>query len=84
MLGRRTDLPCDRIEHRDDEERIPARLRYECAGEGIVRLQAVQRASEHGDRGRPERFGRIAAASGVGDQLCDEDGIAALSPPAAA
>ena len=47
--------------------------------EGRVRLQAVQRAREHGDRGGPQRPGADRGGLRVGDQLRDERRIAALA-----
>ena len=80
LLGRRAgSLPGNRVEHRADEERISASSRFEGGAEGVVRLQTVQLAREHGDRGTPERFGANRGGLRIGDQLCDECGIAALS-----
>jgi hypothetical protein len=80
VLGGRTgSLACDRIEHRDDEERIPARRGFERGAEGSVRLQTVPLAREHDDRGRPKRFGANHSGLRIGDELCDKHGIAALS-----
>ncbi len=62
--GRAGPLPCNRVEHRADEERISAGRRFERGAEGFVRIQTVQLAREHRDRGTPERFGGIGAASG--------------------
>jgi hypothetical protein len=77
--GRADSLPGDRVEHSDEEERISTGRRFEGGGEGVVRLQAVQFAGEHGDRGAPKRLGADRGGLRVGDQLCDKCGIAALS-----
>ena len=77
--GRAGSLPCNRVEHRADEERISAGRRLEGGAEGVVRLQAVQLAREHGDRGTPKRFGANRGGLRIGDQLCDKGGIVALS-----
>ncbi len=77
--GRAGSLPRNRVEHRAHEERISAGRRFEGGAEGVVRLQTVQLAREHGDRGTPERFGANRGGLRIGDELCDKGGIAALS-----
>ena len=80
LLGRRAgSLPGNRVEHRADEERISAGRRFEGGAEGLVRLQTVQLAREHGDRGTPKRLGANRGGLGIGDQLYDKCGIAALT-----
>jgi hypothetical protein len=80
LLGRWAgSLPSNRVEHRADEERISASHRCDGGTEGIVRLQTVQLAREHGDRGPAERFGANRGGLRIGEELCDERGIAALT-----
>ena len=80
MLGGRAgSLPGDRVEHRADEEWVAAGRRLEGGAEGLVRLQAVQLAREHRDRGTPKRLGANRGDLRVGDQLGDKDGIVALA-----
>ena len=75
VLGGRADsLPRDRVEDRDDEERVPSRRRFEGGGEGVVRRQAVQLARERGDRATPKWFGANRGGLGFGDELCDKRG----------
>ncbi len=76
---RAASLPCHRVEHRVDEERIATGGRFEGGAEGVVRLQAVQLAREHGDRRTPERFGTDRRGLRIGDELGDKRGIAALA-----
>ena len=77
--GRAGSFPCNRVEHRADEERISAGRRFEGGAEGLVRLQTVQLAREHGDRGAPKRLGANRGDLRIGDELSDECGIVALS-----
>ncbi len=49
LSGRAGSLPCNRVEHRADEERISASRRFEGGAEGFVRSQTMQLAREHGD-----------------------------------
>jgi hypothetical protein len=77
--GRAGSLPCDRVEHRADKEWVAAGRRFERGAEGLVRLQAVQLAREHRDRGTPERLGTNRCDLRVGDELGDKHGIVALS-----
>ena len=80
LLGSRAgSLPCNRVEHRADEERIAAGRRLERGAEGVVRLQTVQLPREHGDRGTPERFGANRDGLRIRDELCNQCGIAALT-----
>ena len=72
-------LPCNRVEHRADEERISAGRRFQRGAEGFVRFQTVQLAREQGDRGTAKRFGANRGGLRIGDELCDERGIAPLS-----
>ena len=71
-------LPCNRVQHRADEERIAAGRRLERGAEGLVRLQTAARAralrSRHAQAVRANR-GNLR----IGDQLRDKRGIAALS-----
>jgi hypothetical protein len=76
--GRAGSLPGDRVEHRAKEERIAAGRRLERGAEGFVRLQSVQLLREHGDRLTAKRFGANRNKLRLGDELCDEHGIAAL------
>ena len=84
--GRAGSLPCNRVEHRADEERISAGRRLEGGAEGFVRLQTVQLAREHGDRGTPKRLGANRGGLRIGDraprQVWDRDSRprAAASP----
>ena len=79
MLGSRArSLPCNRVQHRADEERIPAGRRLEGGAESLVRPQTVQLARQHGDRGTPKRFGANRDGLRIGDELCHKGGIAAL------
>jgi hypothetical protein len=80
QLGGRADsLPCNCVEHRADEERIPAGRRLQGGAERFVWLQTVQLPREYGDRGTPERFGANPCDLRIGDELSDQRGIAALS-----
>ena len=76
--GRAGSLPCNRIEHRDDEERISAGRCLDGGAEGLVRLQIEQLAREHGDRGAAKRLGANHGGFRRGDELSDECGIVAL------
>ena len=49
LSGRADSLPCNRVEHRADQERISAGRRFEGGAEGVVRLQTMQLARERGD-----------------------------------
>ena len=77
--GRRGSLPCNRVEHRADEERIPAGRRFEGGAEGFVRLQTVQLPREQSDRGTAKRLGTNRGGLRIGDQLCNERRVAPLS-----
>jgi hypothetical protein len=44
----------------------------------LVRLQTVQLARKHRDRGTAKRFGANRGDLRIGDELCDQCGIAAL------
>jgi hypothetical protein len=80
VLGGQADsLPRDRVQHRADKEWVASRGAFERRGEGVVRLQAVQLARQQGDRGTPERFGANGRRLRVGDQLCDECRVLALT-----
>ena len=80
VLGSRAgSLPRNGVEHRADEERIPARRRFERSAEGFVWLQTVQLACEHSHRRTPERLGADGGSLRVGDELCDEIGITTLA-----
>src|SRR5262249_2036891 len=58
----------------------PAARRPEGGAEGLVRLHPMQLAREHGDRGTAKRFGANRDNLRIGNELCDERGIAALTP----
>ena len=77
--GRAGSLPCNRVQHGAHEERVAAGRRLEGSAEGFVRLETVQLAREHGDRVTAKRFGANRDGLRIGDELCDECGIAALS-----
>jgi hypothetical protein len=80
VVGGRADfLSRNRIEHRAEEQRISAGRRFEGGAEGIVWLETVQFAREHGDRRTAERFGSNRRGLRDGDELRDERRIAALS-----
>src|SRR5262245_39275859 len=78
--GRRTgSLPCDRVEHCADEQRISHRGGFEGSVEGIVWLQPVQLAREHGDGVTPERLRTYRDGLRVGNELRDQVGVVSLS-----
>ena len=77
--GGADSLASDRVEHRTDEQRIAAGRRLQGRAEGLVRLETVQLACEHRDRVTAKRFGQDRNGFRIGDELCDEHGIAALA-----
>ena len=77
--GRAGSLPCNRVEHRVHEERISRSRRFEGGAESFVRLQTMQLARQHRDRGTPQRFGANRGGLRIGDELCHKCGITALA-----
>ncbi len=79
LASRAGSFPCNRVQHRADEERIAAGRRLEGGAESLVRLQTVQLARKHGDRGNPERPGANRGGCRIGNQLSDECGVPGLA-----
>ena len=77
--GRAGPLPRHRVEHRADEQRIAAGRRLERGAERIIRLQTVHLPRQHRDRGTTQRSGANRGDLGIGNQLRDQGGIAALA-----
>ena len=84
LASRAGSFPRNRVQHRADEERIPAGRRLERGAESLVWLQTVQLPREHGDRGTPKRSGANRGGLRIGDQLRDKRRDRAPLPPAAA
>ena len=79
LSGRADSLPCNPVEDRADQERISPSRRFERHTEGFVRVQTMQLARQHGDRGTPQRLGANHGGLRIGDELCHKCGIAPLS-----
>jgi hypothetical protein len=77
--ARAGSLPRHCVEHRVDKERITSSGRFQGGTERVVRVQTVQLAREHRDRGTPERLRANRARLRIGDELGDQRGIAALA-----